>query len=67
LHKNKSSGREKNAPLIKTLRIHAEAVEKPKKYDFKVYNYLILLNVKFGKMPKFGFFDNIAIKHTYHV
>ena len=44
-----------------------ETVEKPKKHDFKVYNYLILLHVKFGKMPKLGFFDSLAIKHTYHV
>ena len=46
--------------------IYAETVEKPKKHDFKVYNYLILLHVKFGKVPKLVFFDSLAIKHTYH-
>ena len=47
--------------------ISAETVEKPKKHDFQIYNYLVLLHIKFGKMPKLGFFDSLAIKHTYYV
>ena len=35
--------------------LSAETVEKPKKHDFKVYNYLILLHVKFGKMHNWAF------------
>ena len=43
------------------LHVTAETVEKLKKHDFKVYNYLILLHVKSGKMPKLGFFDSLAM------
>jgi len=39
----------------------AETVEKPQKHDFKIYNYLILLHVKFVKMPESDFFDSLAI------
>ena len=30
-------------------------------HDFKIYNYLILLHVKFVKMLESGFFDSLAI------
>jgi hypothetical protein len=39
----------------------AEAVEKLQKFDCKINNYLILLYVKFVKMPKSGFFDSLAM------
>jgi len=50
-------GRVRNGPafLLYYLGISAETVEKPKKHDFKVYNYLILLHVKFGKMYNWAF------------
>jgi hypothetical protein len=41
--------------------IPAETVEKPKKHDFKVYNYLILLHAKFVTMPELDFFDSLAM------
>ena len=52
---------EKMVAKFSRYNILIETVEKPKKHNFKVYNYLILIHVKFGKMPKLGFFDSLAI------